>query len=195
MATSQFLPFAGVSQIPSRPVMRTPLTVPETPFSLICTSLIPSGLPDNVPTTSSPVCPKSVAVISGCETGAGVDVWDEGDVGIGVGVAGVGAGFGAGITGEAATGGVGSGVGAGAGEGFGAGITGEAATGGGAVTGAVPGQALPVLPPQTVLDEAIATIISSGMASAAMLEPAQVKPSRTATITASIAFFMGTSAP
>jgi len=55
----------------------------------------------------------------------------------------------------------------GAGTGWGAGITGEAATGGGAVAGAVPGQGRPVLPPQTVLDEAIATIISSGICSVA----------------------------
>ena len=33
MATIQFLPFAGVSQIPSSPVMRTPVMVPETPFN------------------------------------------------------------------------------------------------------------------------------------------------------------------
>ena len=72
----------------------------------------------------------------------------------GVGVTGVGDGFGAGITGEAATGGVGA--------------------------GAVLGQGLPVLPPQILFDDAIATIISPGMASAAMLEAVQVKPSRTA---------------
>ena len=57
--------------------------------------------------------------------------------------------------------------GTGAGKGFGAGIAGVVATGGETLAGAVPGQALPVLPPQTVLDEAIATIISSGRCSAA----------------------------
>ena len=52
----------------------------------------------------------------------------------------------------------------------------------------MPGQGRPVLPPQMVLVDAIATIISSGMASAAMLEPVQVRPSRTAHSVASICF-------
>jgi hypothetical protein len=78
--------------------------------------------------------------------------------------------------------------GTGVGEGFGAGITGEAATGG-AGAGAVPGQARPVLPPHTVLDDAIATTISSGRCSAAEGESANVNPNRTAHITAST-FFM-----
>ena len=88
--------------------------------------------------------------------GAGVDAG-------GVGVTGVGEGFGAGITGEAATGGVGA--------------------------GAEPGQTLPVLPPQMVLDDAIATIISAGICSAAMMEPVQVTPSRAAHTTATSCFF------
>ena len=121
-----------------------------------------------------------VALIAGVDTG-------------GVGVTGVGDGFGAGITGEAATGGVAGGVAGGVGvtgvgEGFGAGITGEAATGG-VCAGAVPGQGRPVLPPHTGLDDAIATIISPGRCSAAMMEPVQVKPSRTAHTTARGCFF------
>jgi hypothetical protein len=94
--------------------------------------------------------------VVGVVLGVGVDAG-------GVGVTGVGDGLGAGITGEAATGGVGA--------------------------GAVPGQGLPVLPPHAVLEDAIATIISPGRCSAAMMEPAQVKPSRTAHITA-CNFFM-----
>jgi hypothetical protein len=76
----------------------------------------------------------------------------------------------------------------GVGDGLGAGITGDAATGG-VGTGAVPGQARPVLPPQTLLDDAIATIISSGVDSAATMEPAQVKPSRSAHTTDKGCFF------
>jgi len=77
--------------------------------------------------------------------------------------------------------------GAGVGKGFGAGITGEAASGGGTGVGAVPGQRRPVLPPQTLLNDAIATSISSG--SAAEIEPAHVNPNRAAYITANT-FFM-----
>ena len=76
----------------------------------------------------------------------------------------------------------------GAGAGLGAGITGEAATGG-VGTGAAPGQGRPVLPPQTLLDNAIATIISSGICSAAWV-PAIVRPSRTVHITAATIVFM-----
>ena len=48
-----------------------------------------------------------------------------------------------------------------------AGGAGAGAAGGGAAAGAVPGQGRPVLPPQTVLNDAIATRISSGAGSAA----------------------------
>src|SRR5205823_7456033 len=77
----------------------------------------------------------------------------------------------------------------GTGEGLGTGITGEAATGGGAVTGAGPGQALPVLPPQTLLDDAIATRISAGRCSATASGTARVRPSRTVHVAASICLF------
>src|SRR5438094_925609 len=71
--------------------------------------------------------------------------------------------------------------------GVGAALTGGVT--GGTVAGAVPGQARPVLPPQMLLDDAIATIISPGRCSAAMMEPAQVKPIRTAHTTATNCFF------
>ena len=127
-----------------------------------------------------------VGVITGAEVGV---VLGAGVGASGVGVTGVGEGFEAGITGATAAGGVAGGVGiTGVGDGLGAGITGEAATGG-VGTGAVPGQARPVLPPHTLLDDAIATIISPGRCSAAMMEPVQVKPSRTAHTTARGCFF------
>ena len=150
MATSQFLPFAGVSHIPSKPdpvigpVIRTPLIVPDTALSLMWTSLTPSGLPPNVPITSSPVWPNSVAVIGGCVgtgDGRGVDggvIGFEGGAGVVAG-AGIGAGAVGGDTGVG-VGGVGAGVGfAGAvGVGLGAGDTtaGVLTAGGGVTTGA-----------------------------------------------------------
>jgi hypothetical protein len=75
----------------------------------------------------------------------------------------------------------------GVGDGLGAGITGEAATGG-VGAGAVPGQTRPVLPPHTVLDDAIATIISPGVASAAAGGPAIVRLTMTVNIPARIIF-------
>jgi hypothetical protein len=69
--------------------------------------------------------------------------------------------------------------------GAGAGLGAEAT--GGAATVPWPGQALPVLPPQTGVNDAIATTISSGCA--AEREVAAVRPSRTAHRVASICCF------
>jgi hypothetical protein len=109
-----------------------------------------------------------------------VVVGDGGGTGVVTGGS-VGARLGAGVD----AGGVGV---TGVGDGLGAETTGEAGTGGGAVAGAVPGQARPLLPPQMVLDDAIATIISSGGRSAAEGEPATVRLTKTVNIPASIIF-------
>ena len=111
--------------------------------------------------------------------GVGVDTSGAGVAGVGVTVvvgvvlgAGVGAG-GVGVTGVS--------------EGLGVGITGEAATGG-VGAGAVPGQGLPVLPPHTLLEDAIATIISPGSCSAAAGASATVRLTTTVNIPAKIVF-------
>jgi len=103
---------------------------------------------------------------------------------------GAGLGTGAGVTGDSTVRGAGAGtttVGdAGAGtETGGAGALREAA---GGATGASPGQALPVLPPQTLLDDAMATIISSGSCSAADADSATVRLTRTVNTLARIIF-------
>jgi len=66
-------------------------------------------------------------------------------------------------------------------------VTGEGEEGGdiasgtaGTVTGVLFGHGRPVLPPQMVRDEAIATRISPLVCSAAEEEPAKVRPRRTA---------------
>src|SRR5215203_3727874 len=47
--------------------MRTLEIVPDTPLRRICTSLTPSLPRESVPTTSSPVWPKSIALMGGCK--------------------------------------------------------------------------------------------------------------------------------